>query len=527
MPAMDRPAPRPRAGHAALLLNRRGDLLTPITRYALLPGLMGVCMWLQLRAIIDHDPALIIHGTEIFLNGGTLYQDIFEINPPLIFYLTVPPVWLARMLGVFDVNVFILYVFFLMAISLAIISVLLRGGDAFSRHDGNGLVLAAAVAMEVLPAERFGQREHLMLILSLPYVCLVIMRSRSMPTGMLMPIGIGVLAALGFALKPHFLLVPAALECYLIKRTGNFWRRIRPGIRPETLVLAGMVGLYFLVILYFTPDYLTIIVPLALALYGRGYDVSLPEVLARPESILLPTVVWMHLVCRRRQLVPEIGDIFIIASICFFVIYVVQMKGWPYQIYPLDATLFMAVSSSLLGSFPLHEPVRRIRVLTAAIGLLFVAMTASAVADQYKNSIRTNRFMTDAAPFVRGLPPGSYIYVFSAAVSDGFPLVNYDRLGWSSRFDTFWWLPGLISLPSPPAVVERFLRDAVVEDLKKNRPALIFVDVAPKRYRFEDRDFDYLRFFSVDPRFRAILADYAEAAVVDNVLVLRRRSGGS
>ena len=200
------------------------------------------------------------------------------------------------------------------------------------------------------------------------------------------------------------------------------------------------------------------------------------------------------------------------------------MKGWSYQIYPLDATLFMLASNVFLQEFAQNTAPTRFRCLTAAIGVLLLAMATAAGIHLYRfATTMTNAFMTDMAPFVRGLPTGSYIYVFTAAVSNGFPLVNYYNLGWSSRFDTFWLLPGLIALPSPPRKIEQFVRDSVVEDLRKLPPAMIFVDIARHKLYFENRDIDYIRYFSIDPRFAAIMADYEQFALVDNFLVLHRR----
>jgi hypothetical protein len=430
-------------------------------------------------------------------------------------------VWFARRFNLFDVNVFIVYVFLLIAVCLAIVWFLLRGVAALSPLVRHGILLAAAVALAVCPAESFGQREHLMLILSLPYLLLVGTRSRHIACGTRLAVAIGALAALGFALKPHFLLLPAAAECYLAVRTGNF----RRCARAETLALAGTVLLYFAVIACFTPDYLTTIVPFALAVYARGYDARLSAVLAPPELLLLPVLVLLQSIMRRRQIVPEIGDILGIAAVCFFAIYVVQMKAWSYHLYPLDATLFLLLSGIFLQGLAPAAALPRLRYLTAAIGVLLVIMATSAGIRRYRYSLMTyNSFMTDMAPLVRALPSGSSIYVFTAKVSDGFPLVNYYRLGWSSRFDTFWLLPGLIAQPSPPRKIEQFLRDAVVDDLTKQPPTLIFVDVAPGKMYFGNRDFDYIRYFSADPRFAAIWADYEEVVQVGDFLVFRRRA---
>ena len=479
-------------------------------------------MWLQLRTVLHHDPAWLIHGTEVFLGGGRLYQDVFEVNPPLIFYLTVPPVWLAGRLNLFDIDVFVIYVFALSAISLGLAWAVLGRESGLPRGIRAGLVPAATFALIVCPAERFGQREHLMVILALPYLLLIAARARRVGCSRGLAIPIGLLAGFGFALKPHFLLVPLAMECWLALRSGA-WRR---ALRPETVALAAVVLVYGLAIAVFTPGYLTVIIPFAISVYGAGYGTTLPMVLLQGETLLLPAIVLIHLAVRRHQRAPEAGDVLAIAACCFFVAYLMQMKGWRYHLYPVDAALFLLLASDVLQGLAAGAAAPR---LTGALGGLLAVLAADAGIGRYQASFRAdNSFMTEMAPFVREVPPGSDIYVFAAGVFNGFPLVNYHRLGWSSRFDTLWLLPGLVAQTRPSPRIERFLREAVVEDLTKRPPALVFVDVARTKLRFGTRDFDYIRYFSADPRFAALWAGYEEIARVGEFLVFRRaaRAGG-
>ena len=52
-----------------------------------------------LQATPNHDVAWYLVATDRFLDGARLYRDIIEVNPPLVFYLTVPPVAVARLTG--------------------------------------------------------------------------------------------------------------------------------------------------------------------------------------------------------------------------------------------------------------------------------------------------------------------------------------------------------------------------------------------------------------------------------------------
>ena len=54
---------------------------------------------------LNHDAAWYLHMVGVMLDGGTIYRDVIDTNPPLIVYLTTPPVWLGRVTGVSDVVV--------------------------------------------------------------------------------------------------------------------------------------------------------------------------------------------------------------------------------------------------------------------------------------------------------------------------------------------------------------------------------------------------------------------------------------
>ena len=472
------------------------------------------CASSQLHSILHHDPAWLIHGTKIFLDGGKLYRDVFELNPPLIFYLTVAPVWVARQLHLFEVDVFVLYVFALIALSLWVSWLLSRDDTALPSRTRDCMLIAAAVALALCPADNFGQREHIMVVLSLPYLLLAVRRARSLPCLQCLALATGAMAAFGFALKPHFMLIPFAVECYIILRT----RTARRILRTETMALGALVLLYLAVIALFTPDYLTTIVPFGLAVYEGGFDSPLLAVLACPATLLLPILLALHIASRRSHVGTEHGDVFCVAAVCFFVVYAVQMKGWSYQAYPVNATLFLGIA--IVFARLLNAP--RLPLLTVAVALLLVLTVANDGSRRYRNA-----FMTEMAPLVTALPPGSSIYVFTAQVSEAFPMVNYAGVGWSSRFDTFWLLPGLVRQPAPSREIEQFMRDAVVEDLTRQPPALIFVDVARYKVYFGDRDFDYISYFSADPRFATIWTGYQPLTRAGHFLVFRQRVSGT
>ena len=78
-----------------------------------------VSLHFRFSTYINHDVAWYLYSAGRLLDGGRMYQDMFvDVNPPLALYLTVPPVYLARLTGMFSVDIFIAYLCVLVLASL-------------------------------------------------------------------------------------------------------------------------------------------------------------------------------------------------------------------------------------------------------------------------------------------------------------------------------------------------------------------------------------------------------------------------
>jgi len=90
------------------------------------------------------------------------------------------------------------------------------------------------------------------------------------------------MAALGFYLKPHFLLAPALVEVLLAVRLG--WRAMW---RPEQVLVALLGAIYAGLVLWFTPDYLSRVVRYGIEVYQTGYGRTYLATLLRAKETLL------------------------------------------------------------------------------------------------------------------------------------------------------------------------------------------------------------------------------------------------
>jgi len=172
-------------------------------------ALVAACVLLRLTPPweINHDCGWLLFAASRFLAGDALYSELIEINPPLIIYLNVPPAALASFTGLSVGAALNLWVASLLGLSLFLTSRIVRVGD-FVRLMNPIALAAVAFVLVVLVGRDFGQREHLMMILTLPYFAVVGQRVAGGDVRSKQALGAGLLAAVGFSLKPYFLLAP-------------------------------------------------------------------------------------------------------------------------------------------------------------------------------------------------------------------------------------------------------------------------------------------------------------------------------
>lgn len=469
------------------------------------PAILMAALWctafaLYSHALTNNDVAWMLTGTSRWLHGGGLYRDVIEVNPPLVFYFDVPPVLLASATGLPATFLFVVYVFALIAACLLLVNRILTAAVPEAAAERWLLLLGSFTAIAVFPSRDFGQREHLMLILCLPYLVMIGCRALDHQVPRRLAIIVGLAAGIGFDFKPQFLILPVLLEVYLA--AGRRWRWDL--WRPELLIMALVTAAYAISIPLLAWDYLTRIIPWALLIYGKGYANSVEMVFFTWQTLILPPILGAHLLSRSRQRHPAFADIFLIGAIVFYVIYASEMKGWTYQILPVSALLFLTVVAALASGG------RMVFGSVAIVGMLLVP---------FIKGVYQNPTAEELAPLIKAQASGRGLYVFSSYVWVGFPLVEMVHAHWASRFPCLWLLPGAVrglesthpkadpALLRSYAGLERYTTRAVVDDFEHYHPAVVVVDARPDP-RFGKTDFQYLPFFERDPAFAQLWSHY-------------------
>lgn len=469
-----------------------------------------VAILLRYTSLNNHDNSWLLYLVGEYLKGARLYVDLIEVNPPLIIFLYVPPVWIAQLLSLEVINIFYTYVFALAMASCWLCCCFLLTKSAINRWV---VALIIIIALFVLPRGDFGQREHLMVMFSLPYIFLIMRRVEGQPCNKVLATFIGLLALLGFGLKPYFLIVPAVLEAYLLLSSRNLKQIFRPETWSLGLGLVGYVGVIFL----FTPDYITFVVPMALEVYNQAFTNSYMKVIFRQELIFIVLLMTTGgiLLYQKRVFPSSVFALFLalfLSGCAAYVMYVMQMKGWRYHLYPALAFLFIACGV-IVAEWSKHTNSGLTSYAIIILGaFVLLGLPVSFMMDySYKNaSVKNWRKLIEENQ------PVTAIYSLSSTLRVGFPLVTHAHLQWSSRFPALWILPGVIrgkATASGEALqkiikIEKYHTDAVIEDLTKFNPEFVIVDVRTDKTHYDGIPFDFIDYFSKDIRFKTLWSNY-------------------
>ena len=492
---------------------------------AAVAGAAGACVGLlgEWRSPLNPDAAWILYCAGRVLDGARLYRDIVEINPPLVFWLNLPVVGAARLTGLSEVLVFRLVVVLLAIASLGLSARLLplawRGG---SRLGPLAVLVALSAVLLPMPAGYFGQREHLTLALVVPYLFTAAAEAQGQPPSRGLRVTAGLAAALGFALKPHFLVVWAGVILYGWAREGRRYR----WLGAINLTIALGLAAYGIVVLVASREYLGIVSALGGA-YQRFAAHPVLAIMTRgslPLSVLATLVAYLAF----RRIVSEqiFADHLAVAAAGFLLAVVLQGKGFGYHyLVAIGASVLLLVTVLFARSErggPLLRATAVVCTTLVLVGTLWPFLH-STIRRARGILSPVDAAMLEVAGVVRSRAAGQPIAVLSPRLADAFPLVLYSGTRWASRLPNLWCIQS-VAAESP---VERWCVGSVGEDLERQRPALVLV----RRWSPEgpaDLRFDFVAPLRADPRFTREFGWYEPVeSVADFVMYRRRVSAGT
>lgn len=522
---------RPIAGSRYLQVVDRRTAINAATT-ALLLLTLAVMLFTALRTPLKDDIAWLLYVARRWMAGRELYVDVIEVNPPLIVWISAIPIHIAGWLRVQPEVVAM--PFFMSAILGSAFATACTLRDYIGRVDGfhhrslfaDRLPVFAILGtvLLVVPGMELGQREHLLIAAGLPYLVLFargLDGHRPRPS---LAIAVGIVAALGCALKPRYAAAFAVLECLTLLR-GQTVFRLMP--MAAATALAAYAGLVFLI----SPSYYSRAIPLALALYGVS-DVTFLHLLFDSLRLLACQGAALMLWGWSRQFLPRsflpersLVLTLVVFSLAATVVCFLDGKVWFYHRLPATIATILALLVWITSAIANRRqaPAGRARhillpmlVAVAAIAT-FAVTTFQRVKPEIESAVQPERTITaHLEDVVRRYKVRRYI-AFSEWIALGFPVVNNTGVTWTSRFDSMWALKGELWRVrfDPTAEREYPVRRWVARDFVQGCPDLAVVDL---------RDgFNYIAVLSAsDPEFARAWAGYRRIEAFDGLEVYLR-----
>jgi len=236
---------------------------------------------------INHDVAALLDVSGRWLSGERLYVDVIDENPPVVFIVHAIPVLTARLLPGGAPLWFTAWLVAGIVASFVACRRLVQVIPSADHALTEGLLPPVLLFLfTVLPNEHFGQREHLMFVAAAPYLFASMARAEGVAASRrARSIAFGLMAGVGFALKPYFLAIPAAVELYLVARRG--WHATMRDPMPWAIV--AVAGLHIVLMYTVFPAYGRFVLPLAIETYAPIGDEGWRQVLT--SDVMAPTLI--------------------------------------------------------------------------------------------------------------------------------------------------------------------------------------------------------------------------------------------
>jgi hypothetical protein len=466
--------------------------------------------------VANTDVAALITLAERVLDGQRQTVDFIELNPPASIYLYVPGVALARILGLSAEVVTDSLVFTIIGTGLWLAGRILARAGVLENFDTRILAVLVAGILTILPGQIFGEREHIVAAMSLPFLAVLAVRAKSATPDFWPLVAAALGAGVMIVVKPYLIfgVVPAVVFAAYAARS---WRVL---VALENWIVLATAALYGVVVVMAFPEFLTETVPLVSTVYlplRNPWPFMVIGLAAVPIwATAFIVIVWLQ----RKKSADWPYGLLLAASAGFVATFVVQGKGWAYHSYPMLALVLIALALAVTEHGPPAAGGRRPLGPISAFGAVFI------LAFYWMTTPNTVSMSALAGP-IRQVKPHPTMLEISGDPAVGQPLVREVGGRWVGTVSFLWitfggqWRRTHENLaPATAARIADYMaldRRLLVGDIRRARPDIILVEKAPT---------DWEAWARADPEIAELLKPYSEVVTMNNVLVLKRESDG-
>jgi|GEM_PF-2675992 len=491
---------------------------------------------LQNYLIISGDITWLMHVGKRLLAGGHYYENFVEVNPPMAIYIYLIPTLLSLLLHISFIKTVTIYIFVVAGLSwLACCQLLHKLFAPSDKLIQSIFVTTLAIAYFILPAYAFGQREYFLVLLTMPYLILAVLRLQNYTVKRWVAVSIGLTAGIGFAIKPYFLLAWLLIELYMACKSKilTVWRR------TEFLVCFGLILIYVASIFLLTPQYITQDKQLINAVYYLSFRVPYSFLFTYHLVMAGAVSLFIYLTLRKNLQYQILADLLAISIVSSLGIFLIQQTLWLYHAIPIfmfTALLVAIFTTEFLQknniaqftkiNFKLYKTLAINFILFSLLVYLFFATL-----DNLRTGFYLAKVLFDnPVYYISKTAAGKPIHIFTNNIGINYPLIDYTHTTSTSLFPSLWLLTAAHKLaetdqtPAGQQLASRiadFVRTNEVKDIIKHKPVFIFVQRYNKLIMFHKHAiflsssiiktipaFDYINFFLQDPRFANVWQNY-------------------
>jgi len=499
------------------------------------------------------DPAMYLQSANLILDGLKPYVDFIDINPPLIMYLSIIPVVLAKALHISEFVALALCTMALIFVCAILLQNVIRGSGIFSRKEtifiDYGFIFIS-VMMTVTYC--YAQREHLFAICFLPYVFLRGLRNHfRQPVSIFIAIAIGLLCGLMSALKPHFLILILSFELCLF-----YWDKKNYSFKQPEVLSIILINVIYTAHFLFLPievrkGFFEELVPLVIRNYNSMDETSIRGLKNLKWHFLQYFLIfgsvfflWPYLT----EPFKRIQKLLISTSIVAFVLFVLQHKGWPYQLVVSFALIMMSFVIAIVSFYKILGEVDRKTSLLCFVNILLAMLALYLPINRaLKNALgfKVEAYipeLSNAKAYLKSTleqiaSVGDKVLILSVNPSYSYPLFNHMGYRTGSRYlflfpMAFFNNKFLVDEDGPypyksfeqmPAEEQLFIR-RLQEDVLTNKPKVLAFISTPRDHTFLPKNFDIFKYFEVNGSWANWNLLYELAYSKEDIAIYKRKS---
>lgn len=454
--------------------------------------------YLQSRLFLSPDATWLLYVSDKMLDGWRYGRDIFETNPPMILWLNMPVVLIQRLFHLSYLSgLFLVYIYMLTALSLSLCAALLARASQGNKDNTSiiAVLLTLTAAMLFLPLYAFGQRDILWLMLILPWMggAVCRLRGRSVPSWQ--AVTAGLLAGVGFALKPYFLCVLCPVELYVMwssKRLFGWWR-------TETAVILAVFVIYLGAIAILQPGYFDTILPLVMRYYFVYAMQPWHVILLSPFVIFVICVAVYYMVFRAYDGFPALGRVLLLVLLGTLLSYGLAATPWYYHLCPafiMSCVLLVYMTTQMIeqgeGGW---GSLRNSLIPSTMAGLMLLYPLSTFLQGAWANRTALQP-MKAVADIIRSDTQNTTARLEAMSLhntADTIIPANMAGAHFVSGMPFYWWYGGMVTSemrhlqPMARLAQDRqFLIDMTAREIKQSKPQWIVVNGYGMSPRDED-----------------------------------------